>query len=392
MKKNPNFTFTHIKNFIPNKIITRTAQNYRSDYYCKKFNTKLHLLTMMHSVLSGCTSLREIESTVLLSGSEYNQLGYSAFPKRSTISDANMKRNSNVFQAIYFELLKKYKPILSDSSRTSKDIFKNLTIIDSTTISLFSDISKGAGRNPKQGKKKGGIKLHTAVNAFEDVPNLVKITDATKNDKEVYKHLDSLKKGSIITFDRGYTNYTEYQKLSDKGIYFVTRQKKNAKYESIKENDLLSDTPNSILIDEEIIVGKKELKLRKIAYWYEDRLLLEFITNNFELKAAEVCEIYKRRWQIELLFKRLKQNYPLKYFLGDNRNAIEIQIWVTLIVDLILQVIKLQIKRKPAFSTIVSIIRLNLMVKVNIIDYFNNPEKYINQTNINLDQLKLKFE
>lgn len=260
MKNISNFTFTQIKNYIPNKIIKRTAEIYNSDYYTKKFTTKMHLLTIMKSVLSGCTSLREIVSLLILSSSELNKLGFNDFPRKSTISDANMKRNPDVFKTIYFELLKRYKPILSDSSNCIEDKFKNLTIVDSTTISLFSDISRGVGRNPKQGKKKGGLKLHTKINSMENVPNLVKITDATTNDRIIYKHLDNLQKGSIITFDKGYNDYSEYQKFSEKGIYFVTRQNKNASYKSIKELDLLEETPETILKDE-IIEVKNGLRL-----------------------------------------------------------------------------------------------------------------------------------
>lgn len=391
MKNNSNFTFTQIKNYIPDKIIKRTVEQYKSDYYTKKFTTKMHLLTIMKSVLSDCTSLREIVGLILLSSSELNKLGFNYLPKKSTISDANMKRNPDVFKTIYFELLKRYRPILADSSNSKEDKYKDLTIVDSTTISLFSDISRGVGRNPKQGKKKGGLKLHTKINSMENVPNLVKITDATTNDRIIYKYLDNLQKGSIITFDKGYNDYTEYQKFNEKGIYFVTKQNTNARYKSIKELDLLEETPETILKDE-IIEVKNGLKLRRVAYWYEkDKKTFEYITNNLELPAEDICQIYKKRWKIELLFKRLKQNYPLKYFLGDNRNAIEIQIWVTLIVDLILQVMRKEIKKNHAFSTIVSIIRLALMIKVDIIAYFNEQEKYSNTIAIKSNQLKLEF-
>ena len=132
--------------------------------------------------------------------------------------------------------------------------------------------------------------------------------------------------------------------------------------------------------DEEIILfygEKKEKKhrSRRIAYWdAENSRLFIFVTNNFELKAEQIALIYKKRWQIELLFKQLKQNFPLKYFLGDNQNAIEIQIWMAMLANLLISLVKSKVKRKWAFSNLVSVIRQQLMNYIDIYRFLENPE------------------
>lgn len=366
---------SQILKFIDRRIIYRTAEEHNSDRYYKKFKTYAHLTTMIYAIISGISSLRELTSIILACEGKINHLGLEHFPRRSTLSDANKRRSSEVFRDIYNELYKRYRKVLSDSISYIPAV-KGLKIIDSTTISLFSDILKGSGRNPVNGKKKGGIKMHTMINSSEDVPSLVRFSSAATNDQVFLKDLE-LKKGSFIVFDKGYNDYKQYLQWSLDDIFFVTRQKNNAKYTSIKEFELDEKTDNTILKDEIIEISKDRntIKLRRIAYWYEPHnKVYEFITNNYEITPEKVAEIYKNRWQIEKLFKRLKQNFPLKYFLGDNQNAIEIQIWVCLIIQLIMLVIQRIIKRKWAYSNMVSIVRYHLMTYINLFMFLENPE------------------
>lgn len=251
-----------------------------------------------------------------------------------------------------------------------------MRIVDSTTISLFSDILKGVGRNPINGKKKGGIKMHTMINASEDIPCLVRFSSAATHDHKFLKDLE-LKKGSIVVFDKGYTDYSQYLRWTLENVYFVTRQKENAVYKSLQEYDILEGIDNGVIKDEKIRIEKdgQSIELRRIAYWYEEhRKVYEFITNNYELPADKIAEIYKRRWQINLLFKRLKQNFPLKYFLGDTQNAIEIQIRVCLIVQLLMLVIQKSAERKWSFSNLISVVRFNLMTYIDLFKFLKSPD------------------
>lgn len=361
-------------NLIPRHIISRTAESFDSDRYYKTCKTNEHLVSMLYAALSGVSSLRELSTVMLACEGKLSHLGLESFPKRSTLSDANANRSSQVFGSIYYSLLDKYGRFLSDSSSLRLPV-KHLKIVDSTTISLFSDILKGVGRNPINGRKKGGIKMHTMINALEDVPCLVRFSSAATHDHTFLRELD-LKKGSFVVFDKAYTDYRQFFEWTQRDIYFFTRQKENASYKNLEEFDPQPNTPNNILRDEIITVEKNGqiIELRRVAYWDDDKKkTYSFISNNFLLSPDKICDIYKHRWQIETMFKRLKQNFPLKYFLGDNQNAIEIQIWCGLIIQLLMLVVQKRTKRRWAYSNMVSMIRLHLMSYINMFSFMENP-------------------
>ena len=395
MSKSKNFSgqpiISQVLNFIPSSIISRTAQEHNSDRYYKRFKTYDHLVTMIFATISGCSSLREISSIMLACEGQINHLGLTKFPKRSTLSDANKNRSSEVFAAIYQSIYNRYRHFLSDSD-TKKLPVEDLKIVDSSTISLFSDIIKGVGRNPINGKKKGGIKMHTMINAKEDVPCLVRFTSAATHDHTFLKELN-LKKGSFVVFDKGYVDYMQYYKWTLEDVYFVTRQKENAHYTSLEEFDISDDIHPSILKDERIQINKdgQSIELRRVAFYHtEQKKVYEFISNNFEIDADKIADIYKQRWQIETLFKRLKQNFPLKYFFGDNQNAIEIQIWVSLIIQLIMLVIQRKADKRWAFSNMMSIIKYHLMTYIDLFKFLKNPEANWDILN-NINQTKLEL-
>jgi hypothetical protein len=230
MNKSTNFSGTPVIKQILSYIlpfdISRTAKAHDSDRYYKRFKTYDHLLTMIYATMSGISSLRELTSAMLACEGRISHLNLQHFHQRSTISDANMNRSSEVFADIYHTLYTRYAPFLSDSS-TLKYPVKNLKIVDSSTISLFTNILKGVGRNPINGKKKGGIKKHTMINAMEDVPCLIRVSNATTHDYTFFKKL-KLEKDSFVVFDKAYTDYQQYLQWTLDDVYFVTRQKDNA--------------------------------------------------------------------------------------------------------------------------------------------------------------------
>lgn len=199
------------------------------------------------------------------------------------------------------------------------------------------------------------------------MPCFVQFSAAADNDRQIYKTL-SLPQGSYVVFDKGYNDYRQFANFTQEGIRFVTRQIKNAAYSTEYECLHTVDTPpDNIVREESILISygeyatKKVLRLRRIEWWDEKRsLLYTLITNDFLLDAMVIVQIYHYRWQIELFFKKLKQNFPLQYFVGDNQNAIEIQIWCALIALLLLSVLHHQNKATVAFTVFVTILRLHL--------------------------------
>ena len=375
-----NSVFGQLISLIDSKIITTSAQTCNSDRYTKKFKTKDHLISMLFCSFAKCTSLREVSGAMLgLSGkTKHFQLNH--IPKKSTLADANQKRDADVFGSIYNKLFLQYGHLFSDS-RVKDVINKQIEIFDSTTISLFKDILKCVGRNPQNGKKKGGIKVHTVINVDEAVPKLLWFTEAATHDHVLLEKL-KMDSNTIYVFDKGYNDYKAFKKFCDNQTGFVTRIKDNAAYDTIQTNEIDESIHSGILEDVMIEVTVKEgkveskLKLRKILF--HDRVLkreFEFLTNLFGMRADLVAAIYKLRWQIELLFKQLKQNFPLKYFIGDNENAIKIQIYCALIANLLMTVIQKCLKKSWAFSNLVSFCRIHLFNYIHLINFLDNPEK-----------------
>jgi hypothetical protein len=382
MGKGTNFSgqplFNQLLFFISRSKIAKIARKHEAERYVKKFTTYHHVIVMLFCVIEGYHSLREVILGLLSNAHKLSHLGLSYLVRRSTLSEANARRQSAVFADIYMDVYHRHGSRLADSRLSKLDI-KRLYAMDSTTITLFKAILKGCGRLSKDGKKKGGIKAHTIINLNDNMPCFVRYTEAVRHDHILLQEVD-LPQESFIVFDRGYVNYSEYERFTKGMIYYVTRLKDNAVYETGEEFNIPDDADAGILKDEEIILTygeKNELKhrCRRIAYWdAENKRLLVFLTNNFELSAMQIALIYKKRWQIELLFKQLKQNFPLKYFLGDNQNAIEIQIWMSMLANLLIMLVKSQVKRKWAFSNLVSVIRQQLMSYIDIYRFLENPE------------------
>lgn len=385
MDKNTHFfgqsVLGQLISLIDDNTISRNSRKHKADRYIKKFTTKDHLISMLFCVFAKCSSLREVSGAMIGLSGKTKHFQLNNLPYRSTLSDANKRRTSDVFSGIYHSLLGKYSYVISDS-RVKQVIDKQVEIFDSTTISLFQDILQCTGRTPQNGKRKGGIKMHTVINVDESVPKMVWFTSGATSDHILLDKL-ALNKDTIYVFDKGYNDYKAFKRFSDHETGFVTRIKDNAVFK-VEQDLLIDDCIHSGVLEDKIIeLEVKEannqiskLKLRKITFY--DRVLkrkFEFLTNLFEMRPDLVAALYKLRWQIELLFKQLKQNFPLKYFLGDNENAIKIQIYCALIVNLLLTVIQNQLKRKWAFSNLVSFCRIHLFNYLHLIRFLEDPEK-----------------
>ena len=227
-----------------------------------------------------------------------------------------------------------------------------LQIIDSTTITLLSNlIFKGVGRPPKNGKKKGGIKVH-----------------------------------------RAYVDYEKFEELTRRGVIYVTKLKKSLKYTT--NEDVMYQTPEGFMeIRIQYVTFSKQIKRGDMIFHnarivtYVDikkHKLVSLFTNDLESDPDEIIAIYRQRWEIELLFKQIKQNFPLKYFYGESANAIKIHIWVTLIAYLLLMVMQKRLTRRWSFSGLATLVRIILMYYVDFYSLFNNPEKdWENMKNLN---------
>ena len=355
------------------------------EHYTKRFTVWIHLIVMLYAVIKRFDSLREITTSLLADTNKLAHIGITFKIGRSTLADANKRRSESIFESIYRDLYSRYRhELISDSrKRQHSKWMDKLQIIDSTTISLFSNlIFKGVGRHPKTGKKKGGIKVHIVIHANEGVPSDIKFTSAATNDSFMLKP-STLNKGDIMAMDRAYIDYEKFEELTQRGVVYVTKLKKSLKY-AINE-DIMYQTPNGLMeVRLQYVTFSKQVKggetiihhARIVTYVdVKKRKLVSLLTNDLASAPDEIIAIYRRRWEIELLFKQIKQNFPLRYFYGESANAIKIQIWVTLIANLLLMVMQKRLTRRWSFSGLATMMRITLMYYVDFYSLFNNPEK-----------------
>ena len=384
--------FSQIIKLIPRWIIDQAVIDFNSDRYVKKFKTYDHLVSMLYCCFSKCNSIREVIIGLEVGNNKLQHLGLTHTPRRSTLSDANRRRTEKVFEFIFHKLVSHYFPHLSDSSK-AKSIEDKLFLMDSTTITLFSEVMKGAGSYKNNGRKKGGVKAHVLSKAKEDAPVFVRITEGKEHDL-IFMSDIRLPKGSFLVFDKAYTNSRILHKWDEQEISWVTRINKRSKIMFLSKLDLSEDDENNGIFNDQMIkVGRrsnkstKEMILRLVSmYDFEKGRVFHFLTNNFDLSASEIAELYKRRWQIELMFKRWKSNSPLKSFLGDNPNAIKIQLWCSIICDLLVQVIRIKLrnlKSRWSFSNLSGLIRQHLFTYTKLFEMLKRPERLLLQSQEN---------
>mgnify|MGYP003423342716 FL=1 len=377
--------YSQVIKLLDKSRILQISRENGGERYTKRFNGWIHLVVMLYAIIMRFDSLREITASLLTEARKLSHIGITFKIGRSTLADANKRRSEAIFESIYRDTYATYRHVLSSDSRTGKtpQWMRRLQIIDSTTITLFSNlIFKGVGRHPKNGKKKGGIKVHTVIHANEGVPSDIRFTSAATNDSFMLKP-SSLSKGDIIAMDRAYIDYEKFEQLTEKQVIYVTKMKKSLKYEIL--GDTIYQTPEGVMevrVQEVRFTKKKQggetiVHNARIITYVDVRKhkLISLLTNDMEFDPSEIIEIYRRRWEIELLFKQIKQNFPLRYFYGESANAIKIQIWVTLIANLLLMVMQKQLQRPWSFSGLATMVRITLMDYVDFYSLFNFPEK-----------------
>lgn len=379
--------FGQLISLLDKSKILKFSREKDGERYVKHFNAWQHMAIMLYAVIKRFDSLREITDSMFPEARKLSHLGINMMPRRSTLSDANARRSESIFEATYRDLYATYKDELSSDSRKHKtpQWMERLQIIDSTTITLFSNLLfKGIGRNPKSGKKKGGIKVHANIHANEGVPSDIKFTSAATNDSFMLKPANYTS-GDILAFDRAYIDYAKFEQLTRNGVIYVTKMKKNLVY-AISDDTMYMTSDGKMSYRVQYVTFTKCVKdgedivhkARIITYVDIKKTrakLISLLTNDMEMPIEEIVEIYRKRWEIELLFKQLKQNFPLRYFYGESSNAIKIQIWVTLIANLLIMVLQKRIKRPWSFSGLATMVRIMLMHYVNCYTFFEEPEK-----------------
>ena len=380
--------FNQLLSFIPRALINRLAHKHKADHYCKKFKSYDHLVSMLFCGFHQCSSLRELVTGLQANSHRLNHMGLLHTPRRSTLADANKRRTALFFEDLFHGLYEHHYGTLPDSRRKGK-LDDKLFVIDSTTITLFCDVLKGAGVYGINGKKKGGLKAHVLARIKDQVPCFVHLTESARSDR-IFMPMLQLPPGSVVCMDKAYVNYKVMNQWTNDHISWVTRLAGRLKYEILEDRSVTEyHQKKGVRSDSIIMMGTPRWKTRSLRHkarlikFYDEAKKREFLflSNNLEYSPLTIAGIYKRRWDIELLFRRVKQNFQFHNFLGDTENAIKIQMWCTLIADLLINIVKRQVekvrKRKWSFANIAGLIRQHLTTYINLLRFLIDPEKAI---------------
>jgi hypothetical protein len=378
-KNNNKPLIRQILDLVPRWLFDSCTNTYQTDKGCSRYKTYDQFVALTFGQLNKCQSLNDISAGIGVSEIFIDDLNLKQSPARSTMSDGNKKRDWHVFESLYYRLLSHYKSVLKKHHNTHiiKEIKdKSIKLIDSSIISLCLSMFDWAEFRTA----KGGIKLHTAWDDTLMIPEVVNISEAKVHDRYGLEQL-IFPKDTIIVEDRAYFDFALMLNRIKAENVFVTRIKSNTKYETIEELDLPENVDQNILKDEIILLtsnkaietGISEHKLRLVHVYKEDEnKVIAIITNQLDWEYNTIAELYKKRWDIELFFKAIKQNLQVKTFWGTSENAVKSQIYVALTSYLLIELIKRTIvKRAIAFSNLSEKIRFCLYHYLSL-DYVCN--------------------
>lgn len=363
--------FAQLLKLFPRLEFESLVRKSGAEFASKGFSSWSQFVAMLFCQLGRAHSLREIEGGLKSCEGKLAHLGIEA-PARSTLAYANAKRPWQLFEQVFHSLLEKVAAKAVSGRRKFR--FKNkLVSIDSTMIDLSLSIYDWA----KYQRTKGAVKLHLVLDHDGYLPSFGVITDGKVSDVSVAQWLQ-FPVGTIVVDDRGYNDYALFAQWTAEDVYFVTRMKRDARYEVVERRDVPAG--KGILSDETIRLSSQEAQrtcpelLRRVQVQREDTgEVLVFLTNLHHLAASTIAAIYKDRWQIELFFKALKQNLKIKTFVGTSANAVKTQIWTALISMLLLRYLQLSSKFGWSMANLVALLRMNLFTHRDLMAWIEQP-------------------
>ena len=360
-----NTIFHQMLKLIPRHHFAKLETEHGTGRKARSFNRWSQLVHLLSMQLTARASLRDGVASLKARIKSLYHLGVKPVA-RSTFADANSQRPASFFEALFALMYRRCQPL----APKHKFRFKNkLFSLDATVVSLCLSLFPWA----RFRRTKGGIKLHTLLDHDGYLPAFVAISPAREHEVQRARSL-SLPKGSIVVEDMGYTDYDRYAQLTAQKIFFVTRQKRNARYEVLERRKV--NKKQGLLSDQTIRLKAQEcpIPLRRIAY--RDAATgrrYVFLTNHFKLMAKTIANIYKERWQIEIFFRFIKQNLKIKAFIGNSENAVLTQIYAALIVYLLLCYLKFMCNLNITLQNCIRILQLNLFRTCTIKELLEPP-------------------
>jgi hypothetical protein len=352
------------------------VRKHSTDKYSKGINSWTHFVSMVFMQLAGATSLRDISNGLRSATGNLSHLGVTRAPCKSSISYLNANRSHKLFMDLYFAMLDQYEPSLLKRRQYARRLKRKIFIMDASVIPLCLSLFDWA----KYRTKKGAIKLHAVLDYDTGLPCYAVFSEGKQHDVTAAKQVD-FPSESVLVVDRAYVDFEWLYNLDSNGVFFVTRLKKNA-HIKMTQAYFTNEKQEHVLSDEDIellgfYTSKKYPKNLRIVRVYdkENDKVLVLLTNQTSWTADTISQLYKARWDVEVFFKHLKQLFRVKTFVGTSPNAVRIQMWCSMISILILKYLKSKAKYKWHLSNLISFLRMNLFVKIDLWDWVDQPIK-----------------
>ena len=371
--------FAQLMQWVPHYHFHRLVKRYKGNYKVSRFACWDQFLCMAFAQLTYRESLRDIEACLRSRPNLLYHLGIRGHVARSTLADANEQRDWRIYAELAQWLVARARRLYAQED-LGVELDETLYALDSTTIDLCLTLFPWA----RFRRHKAAVKMHTLLDLRGSIPTFICITEGKRHDVHFLDEL-ILEAGAFYVMDRGYLDYGRLYRFVLENAFFVTRAKSNLDCRWAASRTV--DRTTGLRADQTVYLQGKQAALdypglfRRVSYYdWETKKHLVFLTNNFDLPALTITLIYKRRWQIELFFKWIKQNLRIKAFFGTSDNAVKTQLWIAVCVYLLVAIVKKEMKLEPSLSTILQVVSVNVFQQEPLPQLFMQNDRVLPNT------------
>jgi len=361
-----------ILNLIPRHLIGRHARETGVDTQARRFSPSSHLAAMLFAQLSHSIGLNDVCDWLRLKCAALARFGVTP-PSRNTLSHANKTRDADFVEKLFWSVLGHLQHVCPSfaTGRKGKGLLRRFKVrihaVDSTVMQLVANCMDWA----KHRRRKAAAKMHLRLDLHSFLPSFAVVDTAAHHDnKRAREVCAGIAAGEIVVFDKAYVDFLHLRELDARGVWWVTRAKDNMKYRAIKN---LTKGHQDLIKDQIVVLqGKhKGLRVRRVEAWVEvdaEWRVMVFITNNLSWSPRSVCDLYRRRWDIEVFFKQVKQSLKLTSFLGHSANAVRWQVYAALLVYVLLRFMAHLSEWGHSFTRLFAVTRSALWERIDLLE------------------------
>ena len=371
------YVFAQLMQQLPWHTFRRLVQRYDGDRYVKQFSCTDQFLCMALAQLTGRESLRDIETCLGAHHAKRFHLGFRSSVSRSTLADANERRDWRIYAGFAQALIAKTRALFAGEAM-DESLEQSLYALDSSTIDVCLSVFPWA---PAMHPGCGGIKLHTVLDLASHLPTFVDFSPSKQHDVHLLDRID-IEPGAIYVMDRGYLDFDRLFRLHSSGAFFLMRAKKNLqvsrRYSHPVSDRMLTICDQTVVLARETVRAKYPLPFRRLRVRdAHDAQSIVLLTNQFQLSAQAIGTLYRRRWQIELFFKWIKQHLRIKAFYGNSPNAVKTQVWIALTIYTLVALLKKTWHSRASLYELLQVLSVTVFEKTPLNKLFSEADSQL---------------